>query len=82
MNNGDKQGLIRLFEKNDGRHWKMGLKYEPDFDIHYRTENNKIVNLKLRGCWLKGPIPTEIGNLINVQELNLSSYQLSGSRIE
>ena len=91
----ERAALIALYEATDGPNWvdsenwltdtPLGEWYGVDTDA-----SGRVVRLDLTGRWddearewiphgLTGPIPTELGNLANLQTLRLGENDLSGS---
>ena len=70
----DYQALIALYEATGGSNWftpwdTAGTPPSEWFGVN--VMNNRVVNLTLGGNNLQGPIPNEIGNLTELQTLNI-----------
>ena len=77
----DREILITLYNATDGPNWEENANWLTDAPLNewhgVGTDRGGRVN-RLELYDLRGRIPPEIGNLINLQSLNLSGDQLSG----
>ena len=79
----DSTALVALYEATDGDNWTNNthwLSDRPLSEWHGVTTNadGRVTALYLHDNQLSGPIPPELGNLTNLQDLFLYSNQLSG----
>ena len=80
----DRAALMAIYEATNGRKWRdrtNWLKEDVPISEWYgvRTdENGYVIRLALSGNDLSGAIPTELGNLSNLQFLSISNRRLSG----
>ena len=80
----DRAALVALYEATDGENWTDNtnwLSNRPLGDWHgVRTDaSGRVTRLDLRENQLSGSIPSELGDLANLQWLDLRKNQLSGS---
>ncbi|MYC60055.1 MAG: hypothetical protein F4X09_07700 [Gammaproteobacteria bacterium] len=90
----DRSVLVALYEATDGPNWVNNEKWLTDAPLGewYGVEvdaNGRVIRLELSGVWdpegqrwvehgLKGQIPPSLGNLTELQVLNLDLNELSG----
>lgn len=74
--------LVALYNATDGVNWTNNTNWLTDNDIStwhgVSVSNGLVTGLVLAGNQLTGEIPKELGNLTNLEELNLSFNPLSG----
>ncbi len=74
--------LVALYNATDGANWTNNTNWLTDNDIStwhgVSVSNGQVTGLELVGNQLTGKIPKELGDLTNLEELNLSFNQLSG----
>ncbi len=74
--------LVALYNATDGANWTNNTNWLTDNDIStwhgVSVSNGLVTGLVLAGNQLSGSIPAELGDLTNLEELNLSFNQLSG----
>ena len=80
----DRAALTALYNATDGPNWTNNTNWlsdQPLWSWHgvNTDDNGRVTRLILRGSQMSGEIPTELGNLTNLEDLNLDSNQLSGS---
>ncbi len=87
------QALRALYQSTNGASWRSNTGWvswnfssstPPDASIvngwyGVTVTNNRVTELLLNSNQLTGSIPTELGNLSNLEELELNSNQLTGS---
>ena len=83
--------LQDLYISTNGANWNISSNYwnfspidytAPCLDDWYGITCNdqcQVVEIYLPGCNLDGSIPSSIGNLVQLTDLNLNTNQLSGS---
>ena len=81
--NTDRAALATLYNATNGSSWQNDtnwLSNGPLGEWHgvSTDADGRVAGLSLLGNQLSGPIPSELGNLANLQELNLWGNQLSG----
>ena len=80
---GDKQALVALYNATDGENWAYNenwLSEEPISTWYGVTVNDgRVTELALDSNQLTGTIPTELGNLTDLQGLYLDFNQLTGT---
>ena len=81
--NTDRAALATLYNATNGSSWQNEtnwLSNGPLGEWHgvSTDADGRVAGLSLLGNQLSGPIPSELGNLANLQELNLWGNQLSG----
>ena len=73
---------MALYNATDGPNWKNNQNWLSDepLDEWYgvTVQNGRVTGLFLGDNQMTGPIPSELGNLANLQELNLRYNQLTG----
>ena len=79
----DRAALIALYETTDGANWSTSTNWLSDRPLDkwhgVRTDSHgRVIGLRLSENRLSGRIPTELGRLVNLQELALHSNELSG----
>ena len=79
----DNAALMALYNATDGANWSRSDNWGTDapLDRWYGItvdRNGRVIRLDLRGNQLSGPIPAELGNLVNLESLWLNINQLSG----
>ena len=80
----DRAVLVRLYEATNGPNWtnkENWLSTAPLGDWHGVTTdtNGRVVYLSLRDNNLRGPIPAQLAQLINLTSLSLNANQLTGT---
>ena len=80
---GQREALVALYNATDGANWTNNDNWLTDNDISYwhgvKVSDGSVTGLHLGGNNLTGEIPTELGNLTNLEELRLYNNQLSGA---
>ena len=78
----DRAALVALYNATDGPNWNNNRNWLSDkpLDQWYgvTVQNGRVTRLFLGDNQMTGPIPSELGNLANLQELNLRYNQLTG----
>jgi hypothetical protein len=82
--NTDRAALAALYNATNGSSWLVDtnwLSNGPLGEWHgvSTDADGRVAGLSLLGNQLSGPIPSELGNLANLQALSLDGNQLSGS---
>jgi Leucine-rich repeat (LRR) protein len=80
----DSLALVAFYNSTNGANWANNTNWLSSNPINtwfgVTLYNNRVINLKLRSNLLSGSIPSQIGNLTNLQSLVLNfNPQLSGS---
>ena len=80
----DRDGLVAFFNATDGSNWRDSANWLTDVPIEewYGVSTDgggRVTALTLPGNQLTGGIPTELGNLINLEGMDLSGNQLTGA---
>ena len=80
----DRAALVALFEATGGDNWLNSDKWVGEAALHewhgvQTDDNGRVTTLELADNQLSGPVPPELGQLENLQELYLSDNQLSGT---
>ena len=81
---GDRQGLVALFNQCNGRNWYNNWNWLTDkpFEEWYGVivnSSGRLISLCLNCDNLSGSLPKEIGNWTQVQEVYFKNNNLSGS---
>ena len=79
----DREALIALYHATDGPNWRNNTNWLSDAPVSewhgVITDNSGgVIELILRGNQLSGEIPAELGNLTNLEGLELAENELSG----
>ena len=79
----DRAVLVELYNATDGANWADNTNWlsdEPMREWHGVTtdDEGRVAELSLSDNQLTGEIPTELGNLSNLQSLDLGGNQLTG----
>ena len=79
----DRAALVALYNETDGANWRDSTNWLSDMLVgewHGVTADadGRVTALGLFGNQLRGAIPSELGNLASLQELNLDYNELSG----
>ncbi len=78
----EREVLVALYNATDGANWTNNTNWLTNNDIStwhgVSVSNGSVTGLVLAGNQLSGMIPTELGSLTNLEELNLSFNPLSG----
>ena len=78
----DRAALVALYNATDGPNWKNNQNWLSDepLDEWYgvTVQNGRVMRLFLGDNQMTGPIPSELGNLANLDRLFLLSNQLTG----
>ena len=82
--NTDRAALAALYNATNGSSWRDDTNWvssRPLGEWHgvSTDADGRVTELDLRDNQLSGPIPSQLGNLANLQALGLGSNQLSGS---
>ena len=78
----DRAALAALYHAANGPNWTDSTNWLTDAPLSewygVTMESSRVTELVLLGNALSGPVPTELGNLANLQSLSLSRNALSG----
>ena len=79
----DRDALIAFYHSTGGRTWRVSGNWLTNLPIgrwHGVTtdESGRVAELKLEYNQLRGPIPAELGNLVNLRALHLLNNRLLG----
>lgn len=81
--NPDRAALVTLYEATGGPNWHQSDNWLTDAPLgewHGVTvSNGRVVQLKLDHNNLTGPIPTELGDLANLESLDVGNNELTGA---
>jgi len=79
----ERNALIALYNSTDGPNWTTKTNWKTAALVKdwygVTVESNKVVRINLRGNNLKGPLPTDIGDLTNLYFLHFRDNHLNGS---
>ena len=77
----EKNALMKLYQSTNGKQWNVKWDLSLPVSTWYGVtlQNDKVIALQLPNNNLVGEIPTEIVNLVNLEELNLHRNQISGT---
>ena len=80
----DREALVALYDLTDGDNWESNSFWKSDQPIGQwygvdTDRDGRVTRILLPRNNLSGPIPTEIGNLTNLETLFLELNNLSGS---
>ncbi len=80
--NPDRAALVALYHATDGPSWRQSDNWLTDAPIRewhgVSTADGRVVQLRLHGNDLSGPIPPELGNLASLKYLRLDNNGLTG----
>ena len=80
----DRAALVALYNATNGANWKANTNWLSDVPISQwhgiftNPTNGRVTGIVLSNNQLTGRIPTELGNLSNLEYLGLNSNQLTG----
>ena len=79
----ERAALVALYDATGGLNWVRRDKWGTDWPVGQwdgvtTDARGRVIKLELHGNRLKGRIPAELGNLVNLEELRLDINQLSG----
>ena len=81
--NPDRAVLVALYEATNGANWANNTNWLSDQPLGewfgVTTDDGRVIELVLEDNALSGALPSALGNLTNLQKLNLYRNQLSGS---
>jgi Leucine-rich repeat (LRR) protein len=80
ISSAEKNALIKLNKATKGSQWinKWDLKSPVTTWFGVEIQNDKVVSLKLVNNNLNGELPSEIGDLTSLQDLNLFRNNITG----
>ena len=76
----EKEALVKLYKATNGSQWtnKWDLNAPVTSWYGVKLQNDKVIALNLSSNHLVGQLPNEIGDLVNLQSLNLFKNDISG----
>src|SRR6476661_8144923 len=76
----EKNALIKLYNATNGKQWttKWDLSQPVENWSGVKVANDKVISIDLSNNNLTGTLPSEIGNLSNLQQLNLFRNSITG----
>ena len=80
----DRAALEALYDTTNGANWANNTNWNSSAPLDqwygvFTNANGRVTQLVLYGTGLTGSIPSSLGSLTNLQELNLDDNQLSGT---
>ncbi|WP_430817784.1 T9SS type A sorting domain-containing protein [Carboxylicivirga sp. RSCT41] len=79
----EREALIALYNSTDGDNWESNTNWNTSTPVSewfgITVVNNHVTKIDLPSNFLKGTLPSEIGNLIMLESLNLWINNLTGS---
>jgi Leucine-rich repeat (LRR) protein len=77
----EKNALVKFYQSTNGKQWKVQWDLSSPVSTWYgvKVQDEKVIAVHLADNNLVGEIPTDIVNLVNLQELDLHRNQISGT---